>query len=61
MSQLYSPAKLMVRKPSRTTLIVQNLVVAITTMCNRRMAVYLIHCPSFTYFLKLILSTKACL
>lgn len=34
MSQLYSPAKLMVNKPTGTTLIVQNLVVAITTMCN---------------------------
>lgn len=61
MSQLYSPAKLMVKKPTGTTLIVQNLVVAITTMCNRRMAVYLIYCPLFTYFLKLISSSKACL
>lgn len=61
MSQLYSRARLMVKKPPGTTLIVQNLVVAITTMCNRRMAVYLIHCPSFTYFLKLISSTKPCL
>lgn len=50
MSQIYSPAKLMVNKPNGTTVTVQNLTVAITTLCNQRIAVYLIHCPSFTYF-----------